>query len=145
MPVPSFRFTLRRMMIAVACVTILFGTAERLWRRHVTFKRLADEYAKKSHDEMLSGFRVQHARYPSEGELKMGVEHFHLTDYYDELKAKYERAAARPWLSVEPDRPPPEWPEGVPRSPPQSNATPECPPPAVWLAEGRRQRFGWFY
>jgi hypothetical protein len=86
---------------------------------------------------MLSGFHVQHARYPTEGELRMGDEHFRLTDYYDELKAKYERAAARPWLPVEPDRPPPEWPEGVPRSPPQSNATPERLPAAVQLAEGR--------
>jgi hypothetical protein len=31
-----------------------------------------------------------------------------LAAYYEEMKRKYERAAARPWLAVEPDRPVPE-------------------------------------
>ena len=133
MQAPRGRFTLRGMMIALAFVTVVFGTAVRLWQRHVAFKRLADEYAKKSYSEMLSGFQVQHARYPTEGELRMGDEHFRLMDYYDELKAKYNRAAARPWLTVKPDRPPPDWPKDVPRSPPQSRATPKRPPTAVRL------------
>ena len=50
----------------------------------------------------------------------MPDEHYRLVDYYDELKVKYERAAARPWLPVESDRRPPDWPKGVPRHTPQS-------------------------
>jgi hypothetical protein len=30
-----------------------------------------------------------------------------LADYHDRLRQKYDRAAARPWLSIEPDEPPP--------------------------------------
>jgi hypothetical protein len=127
MRAPRLRFTLRRMMIAVAAVAILFGMTLGLWRRHLLFRRLADEFAKKAHAEMLKGFRVQRARFPTDAELRMGEEHFRLTDYYEELTAKYERAAARPWFGVEPDRPPPEWPNGVPREAPQSNRVPEQP------------------
>jgi hypothetical protein len=124
MRVPRLRFTVRGMLIAVGFLTILCGMTVGLWRRHVSFKRLADEYAEKSYSEMAKGFRVQLARWLTDGEVRMGEEHFRLKHYYDEMQAKYERAAARPWLSVEPDRPPPEWPEGVPRSEPQSNVEP---------------------
>ena len=71
-------------------------------------------------DEFRRGYRVELARYPSDGELRMRDEHYRLVDYYDELKVKYERAAARPWLPVESDRRPPDWPKGVPRHTPQS-------------------------
>ncbi len=30
-----------------------------------------------------------------------------LVDYYAKMKTKYERAASRPWINVEPDTPPP--------------------------------------
>jgi hypothetical protein len=134
MRVPRLRFTLRRMMIAVALVALLFGAAAGLWRRHLSFKRQADEYAKRMNTEFARGYRVAIARWPSDGELKMKDEHYRLKDYYKQLKLKYERAAARPWLPVESDRPPPEWPKDVPRSPPQSNRAPEQPPPRVRLA-----------
>jgi hypothetical protein len=116
------------MLVGLAVVAIVFGTTAYLWRLHVAFKRKANEYAKKAYSEMLRGFRVQHARWLTAGEERMGKEHFRLSDYYEEMKAKYERAASRPWLPVEPDRPAPEWPEGVPREPPQSNRIPERPP-----------------
>ncbi len=77
---------------------------------------------------MLKSFRVQNAGWLTEGELRTGEEHFRLVDYYDKMKTKYERAAARPWLSVEPDRPPPEWPKDIPNAPPQSNRVQERPP-----------------
>ena len=121
MRVPRLRFTLRRMMIAVAVVSILFGMAAGLWRRHVSFQRQADAYAKKSNDEGLRGARIDLLWFQSDPELRMRDEHYRLMDYYDELKVKYERAAARPWLPVESDRPPPVWPKDVPREPPQSN------------------------
>jgi hypothetical protein len=115
-------------LIAVAVVAIVFGTASYLWRRHVAFKQKADDYAKKAYGEILRGFRVQHARWLTAGEERMGEEHFRLSDYYEEMRAKYERAAFRPWLRVEPDRPPPAWPEGVPREPPQSKRIPARSP-----------------
>jgi hypothetical protein len=136
MRLPRLRFALWRMMVAIAVIAIFFGVVVRLWGRHVSFKRQAAEYAKKSYAEMVKGFRVLHARWTTAAEDRMGDEHFRLMDYYNELKAKYERAAARPWLGVEPDRPAPEWPEGVPRSPPQSRVAPERPTAAGRLAEG---------
>jgi hypothetical protein len=69
------------MMIAVAVVAMLSGMAAGLWRRHVSFKRQADEYAKKALNEMLRGYRVQIARFPSDGERRMRDEHFRLMDY----------------------------------------------------------------
>jgi hypothetical protein len=122
------------MMIAVAVVALLFGTAAALWRRHLSFKRQADEYAKMENSEFLRGYRVELARWPSDGELKMKDEHHRLKDYYKKLKLKYERAAARPWLPVESDPPPPDWPKDVSRLPPQSNRALERPPPQVRLA-----------
>jgi hypothetical protein len=29
-----------------------------------------------------------------------------LADYHDRLRQKYDRAASRPWLTIEPDEPP---------------------------------------
>ena len=115
MRVPRLRFTVQRMMTAVAVVAILFGMAAGLWRRHVSFKRLADGYAKKVDDEAMRGSTIHHLRYQSEPERSTEDGQFRLAEYYDELKVKYERAAARPWLPVESDRPPPDWPKGVER------------------------------
>ena len=134
MRVSRLRFTLRRMMIAVAVLALLFGTAAGLWRRHLSFKRQADEYAQKRNEQFAQGYRVLLARWPSDGELKMKDEHYRLKDYYEELRLKYERAADRPWLPVESDRPPPDWPKDVPRTPPQSNRATEQPAPRVRLA-----------
>jgi hypothetical protein len=103
------------MMIAVAVVALFCGLAAALWRRHVSLRRQAEEYAKKSNDEFLKGQRIDHLWFQSDPELRMRDEHYRLSDYYDELKAKYERAAARPWLPIESDRPPPAWPKDVPR------------------------------
>jgi hypothetical protein len=50
------------MMVAIAVIAIFFGVVVRLWGRHVSFKRQAAEYAKKSYAEMVKGFRVLHAR-----------------------------------------------------------------------------------
>ena len=115
MRVPRLRFTVQRMMIAVAVVAILFGMAAGLWRRHVSFKRLADKYAKKVDDEAWKSSIIEHLRFRSEPERRAEDEYLRLAEYYDELKMKYERAAARPWLPVESDRPPPDWPKGVER------------------------------
>lgn len=99
------RFTVRRMMIAVAVVAVLLGAAAGLWRRHASLKRRAEEYARKSHDESMKAHYIDNLWFQSEPELKMRDEHYRLTDYYDAQAAKYERAAARPWLPVESDRP----------------------------------------
>ena len=68
------------MMLAMAVVALLFGTAAGLWRRHLSLKRQADEYAKKMDDEFLSGYRVGVARWPSDGEVKLKDEHYPLSD-----------------------------------------------------------------
>ena len=89
---------------------------------------------KKRNEQFAKGYRVLLARWPADGELKMKDEHFRLKDYYEELRLKYERAAARPWLPVKSDRPPPNWPKDVPRTPPQSNRATEQPAPRVRLS-----------
>src|SRR4051812_34065975 len=114
MRLPPGRFPGRRMMVAVAAVAVLFGTAAGLRRRRESFERQAGEYAKKSREELMAGMLADH-RYASIPELRMRDEHYRLMDYFDGMKRKYERAAARPWLAIEADRPPPAWPDGVPR------------------------------
>jgi hypothetical protein len=56
---------------------------------------------------MISGMRIQSERFSSELELRRMEEHYRLMDHYEALKLKYERAARRPWLPVEPDPPEP--------------------------------------
>src|SRR5206468_12871645 len=78
-------------------------------------ERQDDIDARKSRHEMLSGMSVGTQWFQSEPELKAQEAHYLLTDFDDELKAKYERAAVRPWLPVGPDHPPPAWPKGISR------------------------------
>jgi hypothetical protein len=95
MRLPRLRFTVRRMMVAVAVVGILLGTMTvrrghslRLATYHQgQVKRLYDQYG-----EAENFF----------GRASGGIL------WHSELQWKYERAARYPWLPVEPDPPEPE-------------------------------------
>lgn len=90
-------------MFAVAIAGVLLGAAAGLWRRHLSLKRRAVEYAERSRVEFMNGFMADRLRYPTESDLRARDAHYRLMDHYDGLKAKYERAARYPWLPVEPD------------------------------------------
>jgi hypothetical protein len=114
---------MRRMMIAVAVIAIGCALVVGLWRRHLSLKRQAEEFAKKARSEMMTAFWIQNFRWPTDGQLRSRDEHFRLDDYYEVLRVKYERAAARPWLPLGADPPPPEWPQGVVRDIDPANAS----------------------
>jgi hypothetical protein len=82
MKIPHPRFTVRRLMVAVAIVALPIG----LWGRSMAFARIAREHAAREKD-------FADARASS---------------YHWNLAVKYERAAMYPWLPVAPDPPEPQ-------------------------------------
>jgi len=135
MPVPRVRFTVRRLMIAVAIVALILG-AELTRRRSAQFRLLARSYASAAEFDglILEGgtttFRLEDGqirevhgsssiRIPTdEGGLvesaidpTPGYDEDRLrrrAEYHDFLRRKYDRAARYPWLPVAPDPPEPE-------------------------------------
>jgi hypothetical protein len=130
MPMLRVRFTVRRLMIAVAVVAILIGVGlegGRLYQRFHKYSRLASKHG--FYEECLLGFanasgmmaeeyRLSAMR-RSEGEsdntADLQIEWLtderrfrRLAEYQAGIKAKFEAAKWRPWLDVEPDPPRPE-------------------------------------
>jgi hypothetical protein len=128
MRLPRVRFTVRRLMIAVAVVAILCGVGLQI-RQTIRFSRLAARYAddglfwrrqERNHralgekmrtasvdPEQGSGaaeFWRPYIEFQAERAEKIKV----LADYLAMMKVKYQAAARRPWLPVEPDPPEPE-------------------------------------
>src|SRR4051794_13948490 len=101
------RFRIRWLMAMVAVVAVLmFGI--RLWRLRVAYQQQAALHGRLE----VSARRI--AKYS--GALgRIGLEPpgagaglDRRAEYRAKLRQKYEQAAARPWLSVEPDPPAPE-------------------------------------
>jgi hypothetical protein len=90
---PRLRFTLRRLMVGMAVVAGIFGSARWLHVRSRDYRNLAAYYGKQ---EMQSWVGRHRLRLTDAGEK------------YRRLRLKYERAARCPWLLVEPDPPEPE-------------------------------------
>jgi hypothetical protein len=92
MRLPCVRFTVRRLMVAVAVVAVAAGGLH-LWELRVLYLRTA-----LLHEVLSSLFQEGHAcagRDPGR------------SAHHQVLRIKYERAARRPWLPVEPDPPEP--------------------------------------
>ncbi len=92
MKLPRVRFTVRRMMVAVAAVACIFWASLLIERRRrfliiIDSHRMPDARFLRYHD--------------ADYELR-------LIRWHDEMQAKYEFAAAHPWLPVAPDPPAPE-------------------------------------
>ena len=114
---PCGRFTVRRLMVAVAVVAILFGgmvELPRLWTLRQQHLGLAEKYRYwETRLDGAVGIRQEITYYssrlprgpePSPARLaRMKAE----ASYYAGLRAKYERAARHPWLPVAPDPAPP--------------------------------------
>jgi hypothetical protein len=87
---PRFQLTTRRLMAAVAIAGVVLGSGikvERMWRLSWQYRMSAD---------VCAGMEDLYRSDPR------------LARFYAQQKSRYERAAARPWLPVEPDPPPPE-------------------------------------
>ncbi len=117
---PRVRFSLRWMMAAVAAVAMVAAAGEGLRRRRESFEQRAEIFAQKVSDEIIAeqNYRSNHRSVNMGYDSRTSVAHYQLLEHYDALRDKYNRAAARPWLSVAPDPPEPPWPKGVPREPP---------------------------
>ena len=122
MEIPRVRFTVRRLMVAVAVVGIAFYGLV-LWRRSAEYRRLADEAERsemkaivgaKQADAVAARFRRMPEKVTSEGvnlQSRYSAEGTHLRRLSQDrarAKIKYRRAARYPWLPVAPDPPEPE-------------------------------------
>jgi hypothetical protein len=105
------RMTSRRWMITVTTLAILMGASIEV-NRQLT---LARRYR-------LLAFSYDQALLMNRNQKSYGIVVFpwgvtvrnacspELVAYYELMRRKYRRAAARPWLAVEPDPPAPEYP-----------------------------------
>jgi hypothetical protein len=112
------RFTVRRMMVAVAVVAVACGLAvegPRLWTLRGQYLGLAEKYGywemrcngSAELRQELTYVSLSQPRGPEpspERLAKMKARGAH----YGRLRAKYEHAARHPWLAVEPDPPAPD-------------------------------------
>jgi hypothetical protein len=129
------RFTVRRLTVAVAIIAILCGVGLQI-RRSIRLSRLSTEYAQvgaryaefestwrqgeRSHRERGEELRKlvddprqgvggpEFWRRLAKGETDEAEKLKTLAEFHASMKAKYQAAARRPWLDVEPDPP---WPE----------------------------------
>ena len=121
MPPPRVRFTMRQMMVIVAVLAVVVGTIEGLRRRRGSFDRRAKMFAQKVGAAIMDeqSYRLSHRSNrrdsPFYYDNRTSVAYDQLVEHYDAMRVKYEQAAARPWLLVEPDLLEPDWPKGVPK------------------------------
>ena len=102
MRVPRVRFTVRRMMVAVAIVAIIMGAVD-LWQNSVSYRSKIAHHAQM---ERSSVFVIGGDDTPAAHEELARVSRA-WTEHHATLRRKYERAAARPWKYVPPDPPDP--------------------------------------
>ena len=123
MHLPRFwpRFSVRRLMIAVAIVAVVFAA----WLKSVQYWDLSTQYQERvdwfesmamCHVERIDSWETRIARKredPASDDFPLEVLQDQARrdriwlEYYRSLIAKYKRAARYPWLSVAPDPPDP--------------------------------------
>jgi hypothetical protein len=96
------RFTVRRLMVAVAIVGLTLGF-EVIRRRRVAFLEIA-----RLNDNTASVLRSELSESDEPGPHGDPITMRRLADYCDAMRKKYELAARYPWLPVEPDPPEPQ-------------------------------------
>ena len=100
MRLPRLRFTVRRLAAVVAIVAVVLGGV-RLWRLSGSYREMAELHRRKS-EEVVRGMYFDASGESYHREWPSPNKEYHLL-----LKAKYENAAAHPWLPVSPDPPEP--------------------------------------
>ena len=110
---PRARFTIRRMMVAVAIVALLLG-GDVLRRKRSGYLARADaeaarELESRAKVKVYEG-AIETSAAPSVAEgYRHRVEMYRdEANHHGRLRRKYARAARYPWLPVEPDPPEPE-------------------------------------
>jgi hypothetical protein len=94
MKLPRVRFTVRRMMVAVAVVGLAFGVTKWIKGRRDMFESLADDYL----DEGSAFAEYGH-----------GLTELNPRSAWNwAMYLKYKQAARHPWFPVAPDPPEPE-------------------------------------
>ena len=108
MHLPRLRFTVRRMMLAVAILACILAVAAMAFRsyegkrRVALFRALAEYHMMmewKSKREIYGTDSAGHHRHFSAPTPR--------NDFHRQMREKYERAARDPWLPVAPDPPVP--------------------------------------
>jgi hypothetical protein len=127
MRLPRVRFTVRRLMVAVAVVAILIGIIlqvvrairfsrsaarfaefEAVWRENaVDDRRMAEHSRRLLADGLDRSNYAQVLLQSADSDTQRAEKADTLAAYLGRMKAKYLAAARRPWLAVEPDPP---WP-----------------------------------
>jgi hypothetical protein len=107
MRMPRFRFTVRRMMVAMAVVAVLCG-GEVLRRRRAFYLERADLYAKHEDGYLRSVADLTKLakEVPALREAASNIRQ--LAERAAARRRCYERAARYPWLAIPPDPPEPE-------------------------------------
>jgi hypothetical protein len=118
MSLPRVRFTVRRLMVAVAIVGGLIGGSVEC-RRRLESERRIGEYQRlaKHHHRAAARLRDRYRESPQESVvLFIHSSEFAQTpalklkwaEYHESLSRKYEQAASNPWAPLPPDPPEPE-------------------------------------
>ncbi len=94
MRVPRLRFTVRRMMVAVAIVAVLIGG----WRHYQRFMKLSLAYSGQAGQIEMEIVHPKSVMNQAKVEAILKKAHWH-----DAVALKYRRVASRPWLLVTPE------------------------------------------
>jgi hypothetical protein len=101
---PRVRFTVRHLMAAVAVAALLLA-ARGTWRRYQSYRYQAATYAEM--ERLVSALRPADSRISVVYDPGTPQELRFTPEQVSRLRRKYERAAARPWIPVEPEPGPP--------------------------------------
>ena len=102
MRLPPLRFTVKRMMVAVALVGTGLGVAI---ERRKRFERIADHH--RAEFQRLAR-RLPQIGYGDPFDDPILGPVWRRLEWHEPMRLKYEHAARYPWLPVEPDPPEPE-------------------------------------
>jgi hypothetical protein len=100
MRVPRVRFTVRRLMVAVAVVGVILGT-------YVTCLARAARFHERSESHLFRALDLVHDAGGGVDEAARSRLNLHVA-WNEEMFVKYDRAARFPFLPVPPDPPEPE-------------------------------------
>ena len=106
MKLPRTRFTVRRLMVAVAIMgSLSYGL--RLWILNRTYRLRAESHvARKTEARGREAWAAKMAKSGYLSAPRASVEASKV-EYHDNMAIKYDHAARYPWLPVEPDPPEP--------------------------------------
>jgi hypothetical protein len=104
------RFTVRRLMVAVAIVGLIAGVGRAISQRSARFRMLSEKHRAKHWDEPI--VRDVEGTGPDSGEenpalVELGRRDAAQQAFHRRMAEKYERAARYPWLLVPLDPPEP--------------------------------------